>query len=303
MWSTPIFADIDENGLLEMLIGGDITTNASALTKTGGIFHVFRRDGRDVVPGFSDFIEFLPDTPSFIKGKYEEQVIWSSPEVADIDGDGHLEVGYGTGLFADEPVGDHITIWNHDGTLFGRLDTVGRVFSVPLFADLDNDGDYEIVATTARGYVHIWDHQGNELHRVQTFPTAGIGQENTIFASPLAVDFDGDNDLELVFQQGSSVVIVSHTGVQLTDANKYGLHNEDFRSTPAVYDVDLDGRWEIITGGANQAQNQGVVYCFQYGTAGAATNGRHARRFFMETSQIPVNSTQSARRTRGYEFC
>lgn len=305
-WSTPLCADINNDGLHELLIGGDVTENTDAYTLTGGLFHVYDRWGRDIINGFRELIEFTPNSGNFstLKGKYEEQTIWSSPIAADLDGDGKLEIAYGTGTFKDEPVGAYIQIWNDDGTEYLKLATIGRTYATPLFTDLDNDGDLEIVAVTVRGYLHAWDHLGNILFTTQTFSSGGTGSEQAIYSAPLAVDLDNDGDLEIIFQQINSLTIVDHLGNQLTDPTKWGLTNEFFRGTPAIGDIDGDGTLEIVTGGSNAARDTGVIYAFKFGSTGNANSGnyRYSRRQFRESGVVALSSTQTTRRTNVSSF-
>ena len=49
------------------------------------------------INGFNNFIG--NSNYNTIKGKFEEQTLWSSPTVSDIDNDGYLEIIYGTGNF------------------------------------------------------------------------------------------------------------------------------------------------------------------------------------------------------------
>lgn len=304
IWSTPLCADVNNDGLLEILIGADITENSDAYTKTGGIFHIYDRWGRDVIDGFRAMIEFTPgsDEFSFLKGKYEEQTIWSSPIAKDIDGDGELEIAYGTGFFKKDPFGNYLRIWNHDGTLYLKLATLGRPFSVPLFADLDNDGIDEIIATTSQGWLHVWSNTGEVIFATQTFASGAQGVSNPVFSSMLAVDLDSDDKLEIIYQLGASIVIVDHTGVVLTDSTKWGMYNEYYRGTPAIGDLDGDGNLEIVTGGANSSNSRGVVYAFNYGSEGNADNYRYARRQFRETGVREISSVQAARRVEVENF-
>ena len=72
---------------------------------------------------------------------------YSSPAVADLDGDGTLEVIAGAYT---------VFILNgEDGTEQRRVDTPGsRVWPGVVVADLDNDGDLEIVTAQGDGYLN-----------------------------------------------------------------------------------------------------------------------------------------------------
>lgn len=157
VWSSPTTADLDGDGWQEIPIGADITENANAGTKTGGIFHVFNRNGDQITPGFDGIIG---NSAYGIKGKWEEEVLWSSPVTADFDKDGRPEIAYGTGNFSGDSRGSYIRVWNHDGTPKFVLPTQGKTFATPVFADLYGDGNLELIATTLDGYVHAWNKDG-----------------------------------------------------------------------------------------------------------------------------------------------
>ncbi|HIG99982.1 MAG TPA: PQQ-binding-like beta-propeller repeat protein, partial [Thermoplasmata archaeon] len=79
-----------------------------------------------------------------------DQILWwyqldapsfGSSAVADIDGDGYLEIVFGT-YFNDE----HIYALNaEDGSLLWNYDTGGCNDASPVIADVDLDGDLEVV--------------------------------------------------------------------------------------------------------------------------------------------------------------
>ena len=257
IWSTPRVVDLNGDGRFEILVSADITRNDDARVQTGGIFHVLSADGQQNVPGFDSPV----GNPSYkeLRGKYEEQALWSSPVTADLDGDGHLEIIYGTGNFFHDSRGSYIRGWEHDGSLKFHLPTNGRTLATPLIADLDGDGDLEIVAATLDGYVHGWDHTGKQIFSTQTV-TFGNARGNPIFSAPVAVDLDGDRKLEILFSQGSQVVILDHAGKQISAANSREYIFESFKGSPAVKDIDGDGLLEIISGGTTASKDQAVVY-------------------------------------------
>lgn len=303
IWSSPICADINNDGLLEILIGGDITENEEALTKTGGIFHVYDRWGREIIDGFKDYIKFDDSSNdfSFMKGKYEEQTIWSTPTVGDLDKDGKLEIAYGTGLYIDnDPIGNYVKIWKNDGREYLKLTTNGRVFAQPIFADINNDNTLEIIAVTVNGWVHAWTNMGTSIFATKTYPSGATGGTNhPIYSNPLAVDTNKDGNLEIIYQQGVSLTVVSHNGIQLTNSSKWGLKNEYFRGTPSISDLDDDGNIEIVTGGTNEARNSAVVYAFNYGTENNALDGfKYANKEFNNSGVYDISDAQINRKNQ-----
>jgi len=261
IWSTPNISDINNDGKFEILVSADITQNSDAGTSTGGIFHIISADGTQNIEGFNAFVG--SSSYETLKGKAEEQALWSSPITADIDNDGFLEIIYGTGNFFHDSRGEYIRVWNHDGTLKFKLSTVGRTFSTPLVADINNDGNLEILATTLEGYLFCWNNKGEQIFATQTLSYKATSAD-PIFSSPIAVDINNDNKLEILYAQGAQIVMVNYLGEQLSNNNKREMIFEQFKGSPAVYDIDNDGILDLISGGTNTNKDKAVVYRWKF---------------------------------------
>jgi len=263
IWSTPAIADLNNDKKEEILITADITTNATVGTTTGGIFHVISGFGVQNIPGFDQPVA----NPSYevLRGKYEEQPLWSSPVTGDIDKDGFLEIVYGTGNFFQDGRGEYIKVWNHDGTLKFKLDTIGRTFATPLIADIDNDGNLDIVAATWDGYIYAWDNHGQVI-----FSTRVDG--NPILSSPIAVDINGNGKLEIIYSSGQEITILDANGNRVNGLISMLTHS--YLGSPAIKDIDNNGLLDLISGGTTSeaSHNQGVVY--RWALSGSNTNAR-----------------------------
>ncbi len=257
IWTMPKIADINKDGDFDILVSADITENSDAGTMTGGIFHVVSSEGLQNIAGFDQYIGNKNYTT--LKGKYEEQALWSSPVVADIDNDGYLEIIYGTGNFFHDDRGQYIRVWRHDGSEMFKLQTVGRTFSSPIVADINNDGYLEILTTTLDGYLFCWDHDGNQLFATQTRSYKATSSD-PIFSSPIAVDINNDGYLEIIYTQGAQIIIVDHTGKQISDNTNRDMIFEQFKGSVAVEDIDHDGILDVISGGTTPTKDQAVVY-------------------------------------------
>ena len=152
LWSSPAAVDLDKNGTTEIVLGGDIYAGNPLGLPQGGLLWVLNGRNGARFPGY----------PRSLPG----QTIWSSPAIADIDGDTRPDVVVGTGT--NGPFGDGAAarrLWGF--TLADRRDLPGwpvsmpgRVVNQPAVGDIDNDGRPEVVAGTEGGYVVALEHDG-----------------------------------------------------------------------------------------------------------------------------------------------
>jgi hypothetical protein len=286
IWSTPKISDIDANGTFEILASADITENLNAGTSTGGIFHVLSADGTQNITGFNTPVGNANYTN--LRGKVEEQALWSSPVTGDIDGDGFLEIVYGTGNFFHDSRGSYIKVWNHDGTLKFKLDTQGRTLATPLIGDINGDGQMEIVATTLDGYCYAWDHNGNQLF-AKASRSFGATVSDPIFSSPIAIDLTGDGKMEILYAQGAQVVVLDSIGNQLSSTTQRNMIFEQYKGSVVAKDIDHDGTIDILSGGTTASKDQAVVYRWNSPYSGTSENPAVARYQFHQSSTNITN--------------
>ncbi len=174
----PAVADLDADGDLDMLVG---TWNRGSL--------YFRNDG---TPGVPDFVLDESRTVTLTRGSN------STPVLVDIDADGDLD------LFIGESSGD-LNFYRNTGSAgvpqfelvsdkFEGID-VGRR-SVPRFADLDGDGDQDLILGREAGGVLLYLNEGTP--EVPVFVESGmLPAPFPILAVPAFTDIDLDGDLDL----------------------------------------------------------------------------------------------------------
>ena len=161
--------DIDQDGDLEIVAGND-----------SGLLHVLHHDGTEM----ASF-----DTGDDIRGGIS---------VADINDDGSVELlftGYDDILHVWNPI-DGVEL---DGWPF---DMGSNSLTEPLTADLDNDGDLEIIAAIKNGLVFIFHHDGTPYNNAP-FNLAG-----SIESSPAVGDLDGDGDYEIAFGTTAGLEVI-----------------------------------------------------------------------------------------------
>jgi hypothetical protein len=209
---TPLVANLtddDGNGTIDLCDIPDVVLVAGVNTgPPGAVGHIY------VLDGATGSLHF--QIPDAVSGNF-------TPALGDIDGDGLVEI------VTLSPSGAFMA-FEHDGTKKWELPTVWQAgdfgqldySAAAALADLDNDGDVEIVAGNK-----IVDHTGTTV--------ITLAQLSGNWSATVPADLDGDGDLEVVL--GNSAF--HHDGTLLWST---GLN----RGYPQVADLDGDGQPEVL---------------------------------------------------------
>jgi hypothetical protein len=165
----PSVADVTGNGQLELVqLTGGIPNNGRA--------YVVDKDG-NVLPGWPVSIG--------------NQWLLSAPALADLDGNGQMEIIFGVRTV------NEIHVLKADGTNFNDNWPV-VLSSIPAFTpsvgDINNDGEMNIIAGASNGTLYAFTPNAELL------PGFPVATANTSFSyqSPLLADLDGDSLLSIV---------------------------------------------------------------------------------------------------------
>jgi ELWxxDGT repeat protein len=254
--ATLTVADLDGDGFKEV-ISGDYY----------GVLYVWRHDGRSM-PGFpivadaqTPAVGNLDDDPELeiVTGhqsifvvnhdgtiapgwpREADNYISTPPTLADIDDDGTLEI-----LIGEEDRKVHA--YRGDGREVPgfpvRVDHAQNVTGISV-ADLDGDGDREIVAGNS-SHIYAWHHRdGNgdgEVDRVAGWPVPG----GTAVAPALG-DIDGDGLPEVVAGAGREIYAWRGNG-QVVPGWPRTVANPAQWSSIALADIDGDGVRDVVGG-------------------------------------------------------
>ena len=177
------------------------------------------------------------------------EVMWKIPlpapvtagvTLGDVDRDGTLDI-----LVA---CGPQMLCYDARGQLKWSFQTTEEIDSFATIADLDGDGQPEIIFGANDNQLHVLKSDGTEKWR---FPT-----KSWIVGGVSVADLDGDGKLELIFgSMDFNVYCLNANGVQ-----KWRYETEDWvASAPAVADIDGDGKLEALA-----SSDDGHLYCLSH---------------------------------------
>jgi hypothetical protein len=211
--SPAVIADVDGNGSMEVIATGNVYDcgYGSYPSRYIGVY-IFNHDRSRYQTSLFDWRTAPVDTGAPLSEDYNQiENVQPNPALADLDGDGLLEV-----LFASYDGRLH-AFWldktEHGSWPFSVNDPgegIYRFASEPTVVDLNGDGKAEVIFTSwvekgshKTGQLHVLDYQGNPIHEVD-LPMAYSGNWNGALAAPTLADIDGDPDLEVVLNTAHS---------------------------------------------------------------------------------------------------
>jgi len=227
--STPAVADLDGDGDLEIVTAGDPSSGTSLL-------YALHHDGQ-VVDGFPVVIE--------------DAAIVTFAVVGDLDADGTPEIV----IVKQAPVPtfrSQVRVLTHDGREVWTVQLQGRAYwtTAPALADLDRDGRLEIVVATDNS-LEVLNARGKP---VSGWPKLWEQYTSLGSSSPVIGDVTGDGAPDIVLTLMTSG-IGNDGAVHVYDAHG-NMHPHfpkalpsESGAVPAIADVDLDGRNEIVITG------------------------------------------------------
>ncbi len=262
-YPSPFYMDLDNDGAKDLVVA------ANNLNSHTGVWH-YKNLGTTNNPNFS-FVQ-----SSFFQDQMIELGEGANPAFVDVNGDGKLDLligNYGyfspTGIF---PSG--LAYYQNTGTNlspafqfvtndYAGIMALGLNGLYPAFADMDADGDLDMMLGDYDGLVHYFINQGglgNPMNLVLAVPNLqniDVGQ----FAAPQLIDLDRDGKIDLILGKRNGLISYYRNTGTLTNpvfsliTNTLG--NVDVKlpgyvvghSSPFFY--DFNGTYRLMVGADN----------------------------------------------------
>jgi hypothetical protein len=237
-WTHPSLGDLDADGDLELLVG-----------ERSGHLVLYRNNGTRSSPDWR-----------FETARYAgvDTGDWAYPALADLTGDGALDLVVGAGR-------QSVSIYYNDGTSASPVWPAAPDVALstgwnaaPALDDLDGDGDRDLLVGHAGGTLEYWQNTGTPTAPAWTLRSTQYGGIDESGASdgvqPAFIDLDGDGDRDLLlglcgqmvwYRRGGTVRNLTWARV---GADPVGYGGGSCATSPGAGDWDGDGDLDLVTG-------------------------------------------------------
>jgi hypothetical protein len=267
-WSSPAVGDIDGDGQLEIVAGYDCdgAPGQKCAPSYGGYVGAWNPNG-SVVSGWPKFIP--------------QQVVWSSPALADLDGDGRLDVIVGQGNMPatmfdggrQRMNGQAMYAFKGDGSnVAGWPVAIGRnITSSPAIGDINGDGRPDVAFVAEDGMLYAYSGSGQRLwarcagNNPYAAPNPGVADGTNcpgLHASPSIADVDNDGQQNVVI--GGEQWMRAYDGAgELRYSGETAAQSDPMTAAPTV--TSVNGKTWIIE--VSSTPTNGRVFAWTTNTA------------------------------------
>ena len=237
--SVPAFADLNGDGLTDMLIGNKLDPKHNERAR----LYYFRNTGTAQKPSFA----FADTIDAAVAFHY-------APALGDLDGDGDADLLLGTW-------NDGVHVYRNDGVKSAPRFVRDSVATIrfergsnytPALGDVDGDGDLDVLVGESSGEINFVRNTGSAKAATFKVESEAYQQLDAGRRSlPALVDFDQDGDLDLFSgSESGGIAYFRNDGSRSEPRFVKAEMNLAVPplAAPAFIDLDGDRRPELITG-------------------------------------------------------
>lgn len=213
------YEDVDNDGVKDLLC----SPNTNILTENAKSVWYYKNNGTNTLPNFS----FVQD--DFMQDETIELGEGSIPSFFDYNSDGLMDMvisSYGYFVRATNTYVSKLSLYENTGTStmpeftfvtddYQNISALSLGLSLhPTFADIDNDGDQDMILGDSEGKLHLLSNTagaGNTASFSLAIQNISDSAGNQIdvgqFAAPQLFDYDNDNDFDLIIGRKNGTVI------------------------------------------------------------------------------------------------
>lgn len=245
IWSSPVIGDVDGDGENEIVVGADCEGSGlpqPCYPNGGGYVWVFNLNGS---LQWSYFVN--------------RAVVWSTPALADLNGDGVLDVVVGTGLYFNGPEARKVIALNvRNKTRLWEATTARAVLGSPSVGDVDGDGKPEVFVVGRGGLMYSFQGEDGAVRGSVCVMDGGCDGSDTASHGGVALaDIDGDGVIEAITQAEQQLRVFNANTMQ-PEASLRSAYNRTIfagSSTPTVASVGGKTWIAIASRGDGQSNN------------------------------------------------
>jgi hypothetical protein len=246
--SSPTFADLDNDGDLDMLSG-----------EGGGAFKYFKNIGTATTPSYSTAVS-NPFGLAVLPSNY------TTPVFVDIDNDGDMDIlsGSSGGAFFYFQNTGTVSAPMYAAMASNPFGLTSGYYSCPTFADLDNDGDMDMLSGDYNGNFYYYQNTGTAS--APAFAAVALNPFGLMatggYSHPTFIDMDSDGDKDMMSgDSNGNFRYYQNTGTAAAPAfaaqtlNPFFLAKVTGKSTPVFVDLDNNGDKELMSGVGSGSDN------------------------------------------------
>jgi hypothetical protein len=260
----PVFADVNGNGLTDMVAGNYGLYDTCFMNNAGQLkcyyysrLYLFMNTGTAESPEFTLADDDFAGIPALsIQGAY--------PAFADLDGDGDMDMLLGSDsgkiLFFDNIAGaGAVPVFAEPIADYQQIEV--ESFSTPVLFDFDGDGDADLITGSSRGRLSFYRNEGSAGQPVFSLVTdfwGGVDVTDfqlsyTGYSVPAFIR-NGSGEVNLLVGSETGIIsrysnLSTEPGALFNKADDHFMYiSEGIRTSPAAADLNADGYPDLAVG-------------------------------------------------------